>query len=119
MSAPIPTLTPDQLEHVQRLVATLDREQTIWMSGYFAGLAATGAGPGLAAVGPAANGDAAANGTGTSNGNGNGHGDGAALAAPAAAGPATRTLTVLFGTDTGNAKELAGELAQAAQAQGV
>ncbi|WP_210491145.1 assimilatory sulfite reductase (NADPH) flavoprotein subunit [Patulibacter sp. SYSU D01012] len=109
MSSAIPTLTPDQLEHVQRLVATLDREQTIWMSGYFAGLAAQGAAP--AAAGAAPNGVATTNGAAAADGAG-------APAAPAPA-PATRTLTVLFGTDTGNAKELAGELAQAAQAQGV
>lgn len=107
LSAPIPTLTPDQRENVQRLAATLDREQTIWISGYFAGLANAGGAP--VAVGADNGGTASA--------------DGASAGAPAseaaAPAPATRTLTVLFGTDTGNAKELAGELATAAKAQGV
>jgi sulfite reductase (NADPH) flavoprotein alpha-component len=99
---PIPTLTPDQQEHLDRLAASLDRERAIWVSGYFAGLASgpAGASPALPAAA-----------------------DGASAGLPApeapAAAPATRTLTILFGTDTGNAKELAGELATAAKAQGV
>jgi sulfite reductase (NADPH) flavoprotein alpha-component len=103
LSAPIPTLTPDQRENVERLASTLDREQTIWISGYFAGLANAGAGlDGAAAV---ATQDGAAGGS----------------PAPEAAAPAaaTRTLTILFGTDTGNRRELAGELAGAAKAHGV
>jgi sulfite reductase (NADPH) flavoprotein alpha-component len=117
LSALIPTLTPDQRENVQRLAATLDREQSIWISGYFAGLANAGSAPTTAAPGAAAN--------GTSNGaidgalDGSANGASAGAPAPAVAAPAARTLTILFGTDTGNAKELAGELATAAKAQGV
>ncbi|MCK9249916.1 MAG: assimilatory sulfite reductase (NADPH) flavoprotein subunit [Solirubrobacteraceae bacterium] len=97
-------LTPDQRDHVDLLAATLDRDQAIWLSGYFAGLSRTpsaGAAPAGAAA-PAVNGAGTAQPT---------------VAAPAAA-PATRTLTILYGTDTGNSKELAGELAAAAKAQG-
>jgi sulfite reductase (NADPH) flavoprotein alpha-component len=107
LRTPIPTLTPDQREHVERLAATLDREQTIWISGYFAGLANGGAGP---AAAPAADGTAAA-GAGE-------NGAGAPTPAAPSAAPATRLLTILFGTDTGNAKELAGELAEATKARG-
>ncbi|MGX6446872.1 assimilatory sulfite reductase (NADPH) flavoprotein subunit [Patulibacter sp. S7RM1-6] len=102
MSPPISTLTPEQQEHLGRLASALDREGAIWVSGYFAGLAASGADPAAA------------------NGHANGTADVAvppAADAPAAA-PAQRLLTVLFGTDTGNAKELAGEIVAAAQAQG-
>ncbi|WP_022929902.1 diflavin oxidoreductase [Patulibacter americanus] len=117
MSALIPTLTPDQRDSVQRLAATLDREQTIWLSGYFAGLANAGAASALAAPDAATqNGAATADGASAAT---NGASAGAPGAAPAEAAPAARTLTILFGTDTGNAKELAGELATAAKAQGV
>lgn len=100
MPSPVPTLTPEHRESVDRLASTVDREQAIWLSGYFAGLAGqNGTAPaaadgGVAELAPPP-----------------------AQAAPAAA-PA-RTLTVLFGTDTGNAKELAGELQGAAKARGV
>ncbi|MDO9408842.1 assimilatory sulfite reductase (NADPH) flavoprotein subunit [Patulibacter sp.] len=103
-----PTLTPDQLEPLGRLAGSLDRDQAIWLSGYFAGLAGTGtASP--ATVGTPADG-AATNGATA---------DGALVAPPAPAGPAARQLTVLFGTDTGNAKELAGELQTAAKGVGI
>ncbi len=85
---------------MQRLAAALDRDQAIWVSGYFAGLAAQADAPAVAAGASA---------------------PGLAEPAPAApvAAPATRLVTVLFGTDTGNSKELAGELAAAVGAQGV
>jgi sulfite reductase (NADPH) flavoprotein alpha-component len=86
-------LTPDQRAQVDQLADSLDREQAIWLSGYFAGVARSGAAPADLAVA-----------------------DGAA---PAVAGPATRTLTVLYGTDTGNSREVAGQLAEAAQGIGV
>jgi sulfite reductase (NADPH) flavoprotein alpha-component len=118
LSALIPTLTPDQRDSVQRLAATLDREQSIWISGYFAGLANAGSAPAVAGPDAAAlSGAAPANGAGDPAANGTSAG--APAAGPAVAAPAARTLTVLFGTDTGNAKELAGELATAARAQGV
>lgn len=97
----IPTLTPDQQQHLDRLASSLERDDAIWVSGYFAGVVAGAANGASAGVAGSANGDAAP------------------LAEPAAPLPAARLLTVLYGTDTGNAKELAGELAVAAQAQGL
>ncbi|MEV4421563.1 assimilatory sulfite reductase (NADPH) flavoprotein subunit [Patulibacter sp. NPDC049589] len=101
MPSSVPVLTPEHLEHVDRLAGSLDRDQAIWLSGYFAGLAGQGAG-------------GAANGAAT-----NGASAGLVEPSPAAAAPATRLLTILFGTDTGNSKELAGELRGAAKAQGI
>lgn len=101
MSSPLPTLTTDQQEHVQRLAAALDRDQAIWVSGYFAGLAAQGASASAATIAS----------------------DGAGVAQPTATAPpvapSTRLLTVLFGTDTGNSKELAGQLADAVRPHGI
>jgi sulfite reductase (NADPH) flavoprotein alpha-component len=88
-------LTADQLEQVSGLARSLDREQAIWISGFFAGIASR------AVIGEQ---------------------DGAGLAAPAsapAARPATRTLTVLFGSETGNSRELATSLTEGAMAQGL
>jgi sulfite reductase (NADPH) flavoprotein alpha-component len=101
---PVPTLTPDQLTHLDGLAGALDRDGAVWLSGYFAGLAGHAAGPATATNG---------NGTATA------VADAPSPAQDAPAAPATRTLTVLFGTDTGNAKELAGELQGAAKAQGI
>ncbi|MDX8151449.1 assimilatory sulfite reductase (NADPH) flavoprotein subunit [Patulibacter brassicae] len=96
MSTPIPTLTSEQQDQLQRLAPTVDRDQAIWLSGYFAGLAGAGTAP---AALPAD--------------------DGAAAATAAPAAPAARRLTVLYGTDTGNSREVAGQVAAAATAQGV
>ena len=98
MSSSIPTLSPDQQEQLQRLAPSVDRDQAIWLSGYFAGLAGAGA----PAAAPSGEGLAPA-----------------AVAAAAPAGPAARRLTVLYGTDTGNSREVAGQVAEAAAAQGV
>ncbi len=97
------TLTPDQRAQVDQLAPTLDRDQAIWLSGYFAGVAAGGV--------PAA----------ASNGHANGNGNGLVPAevAVAVSAPSTRTLTVLYGTDTGNSREVAGQLAEAAKGIGV
>jgi sulfite reductase (NADPH) flavoprotein alpha-component len=107
LRSPVPTLTPDQLEPLDRLAGTLDRDQAIWLSGYFAGLAGQGSGA------PAATQDGATNGAVPA------LPDGAAPEAQAPAAPAARLLTILVGTDTGNATELAGELQAAAKAQGL
>ncbi len=87
-------LTPDQAEHVERLAASLSRDQASWLSGYFAGLAR------LAEATPA-----------TANGDGR--------RVPARSEPAARLLTILFGSETGNSRELAGSLANAAAAKGI
>jgi sulfite reductase (NADPH) flavoprotein alpha-component len=91
-----PILTADQSEQISRLATSLSREQAIWTSGYFAGLAHTAAIPprnGVNGFGP--------------------HGR-----APAVA-PARRLATILFGSETGNSKELAGSVAEAVSAEGV
>lgn len=100
------TLTPDQHAQVDQLAGSLDRDQAIWLSGYFAGLARAGTGSAVGADGAAA---------AVTNGNGAGH----PAAAPVVAAPTTRTLTVLYGTDTGNSREVAGQLAEAAKGVGV
>lgn len=94
------TLTPDQRAQVEQLAPTLDRDQAIWLSGYFAGLAGGGA-PAAAAA------------------SSNGHGVATADVTAVVAAPATRTLTVLYGTDTGNSREVAGQLAEAAKGVGL
>lgn len=100
------TLTPDQHAQVDQLAGSLDRDQAIWLSGYFAGLARAGTGPAVGTDGAT---------TAVTNGNGNAQADPTA----AAARPTTRTLTVLYGTDTGNSREVAGQLAEAAKGVGV
>lgn len=124
MPPSVPTLTPEHRESVERLSSSVDREQAIWLSGYFAGLAGQGLSPagGAPQNGTATNGALAAAADGvTADGAGvNGHAaDGTSAGESGAAAPATRTLTVLFGTDTGNARELAGELQTAAKTNGI
>jgi sulfite reductase (NADPH) flavoprotein alpha-component len=82
-------LTNDQLLLVEQLASSLDREQSLWASGYLAGYA----GASVASL------------TGALAGAGAG----------ATAASATRTLTVLYASETGNSRELAGLLADAAK----
>ena len=81
-------LTPEQQEHVERLAASVDLEQAIWLSGYFAGLGHRGR------TAPAEE-------------------------APPEVAAGTRTLSILFASETGNGKELARSLADAAGARGL
>jgi len=83
-------LSVDQWQHVEALARSLTPAQARWISGYFAGLDA-----GLMRAGGGA---------------------GEALAAPA---PQGRTLTILYGTETGNARDLGKALAAAASAKGL
>lgn len=96
---PSATLTADQWEQVNRLAMSLDREQAIWISGYFAGLSHQ-ARTATAATEL-----------------------GATLRPPSGVDPAaargTRLLTILFGSETGNSKGLAKSLAEAAKGQGI
>ena len=85
-------LTADQLEQVNELATSLDREQAIWVSGFFAGITHR------AAVG--SDGDAG-------------------MWLPAEPELDSRLVTVLFGSETGNSKELATSLAEAATAHGL
>ncbi len=89
-------LTTSQWEQVDLLAATLDREQAIWVSGYLAG---------RSQLAPPTRGDVP--------------GLGAPAAAALPSGPVGRLATILFATDTGNSKELAGMLSAAAEAKGI
>jgi sulfite reductase (NADPH) flavoprotein alpha-component len=88
-------LTPDQQEQLSWLAGSLDREQAIWVSGYFAGLAHRSPADAVAST------------------------NGAGSHAPVDASPGARQLTILFGTETGNSKELASSLVEAANARGI
>jgi sulfite reductase (NADPH) flavoprotein alpha-component len=83
-------LTLEQWQHVEALARTLTPAQARWISGYFAGLDA-----GLLRAG-------------------------APIADPAAPpAPQGRTLTILYGTETGNSRDLAKGLAAAAAERGL
>lgn len=91
-------LTTDQWTQVNQLATSLSHEQAIWISGYFAGLSHRArAGAAVAEI--------------------------AELAPPSQAGvagaAATRLLTVLFASETGNSKTLAKALVDKAAAQGI
>jgi sulfite reductase (NADPH) flavoprotein alpha-component len=95
---PNSTLTTDQWEQIDGLATSLNHEQAIWISGYFAGLShrarsSVAAEAGIAPRQPSE-------------------------ARPTAAS-ATRLLTVLFGSETGNSKGLAKSLVEAAKAKGI
>lgn len=94
-----PGLSNDQWERINALAVSLKPGQALWLSGYFAGLdynaRALGGFDGLALL-PRDGADA-----------------------PPAAAATTRTLTILYGTETGNSKGLAKSLAEAAQQQGI
>jgi sulfite reductase (NADPH) flavoprotein alpha-component len=93
-----PGLSADQWHRIDALAADLTPEQAIWISGFFAGLSHSARGAAKVVAG-------------------------AARQAPptAAASPAStsRTVTVLFGSETGNGAGLARSLANAATAQGI
>ncbi len=94
-----PILTTTQLEQVSRLASSLNQQQAIWVSGYFAGLSQQAP---AALLAPDA---MLAPGVGSHE-------------APAAV-PGTRLTTILYASETGNSKELAGSLADAAKAEGI
>lgn len=92
MAAPISSPLPDTKHTLlDNLVDGLDASALHWLSGYMAGAAAQ-----LRTAGKAAN---------------------APMAAPAAA--ARQRLTIIYGSQTGNAKRVAEDLARRAQAQGL
>lgn len=97
-------LTPGQWEQMDLLASTLSPEQAIWVSGYLAGRSHVTAAT-LGAAPAAANGSAP--------------GAGAPLTADVPAVPGARTVTILYATDTGNSKELAGILGAATEAKGI
>jgi sulfite reductase (NADPH) flavoprotein alpha-component len=87
-------LTLEQWQLIEQLGRTLTPAQARWISGYFAGLDA-----GLMRAGLA--------------------GDPAAPGAETSAGTQSRTLTILYGTETGNCRELAKGLAASAAERGL
>jgi sulfite reductase (NADPH) flavoprotein alpha-component len=89
-------LSADQWRQINALAATLSAGQALWLSGYFAGLesARTGAGVALA------------------------NAPGAPAPAPDVAAR-TRTLTILYGSETGNSAALARTAAVEAKALGL
>ena len=96
---PGPGLNVDQWNQISALATSLRPGQALWLSGYFAGLdhAARGFGAEASAFLQ----------------------DGGARAAAAPAAIATRTLTILYGSETGNSAALAKALAAAARAKGI
>jgi sulfite reductase (NADPH) flavoprotein alpha-component len=83
-------LSPDQAALLDRLTGGLDAAGLWWLSGYAAGLARAGALPAMRAV-----------------------------ATPAVEAVAPPTLTIVYGSQTGNAKRLAESLASQAEAAGL
>lgn len=99
MEFPGPGFTAEQWEQLKALAVSMKPGQALWISGYFAGL--DHAARGLSA------GDAYAplpllGGT-----------------APASASSAQRSLTILYGSETGNSAELAGVLRDAFRKKGI
>ncbi|GAA3843509.1 assimilatory sulfite reductase (NADPH) flavoprotein subunit [[Pseudomonas] carboxydohydrogena] len=96
---PGPALSQDQWQQISSLATTLSPEQATWISGYFSGVSDSfrlraGSATALAERVPVA----------------------VETAAPAAA---SRTLTVLYASETGNSAALAKAFAQDATAQGI
>lgn len=96
MDHPGSPLNPDQWKLVQQLGQSLTPEQARWISGYFAGVDA-----GLSQI--ASVGEPMASFAATS----------------VQAGVSQRTLTILYGTETGNSTEVAQALAAAARERGL
>ncbi len=96
---PGPGLNADQWNQVGALATSLRPGQALWLSGYFAGIDHAARGFGDDALPLLRDGGAKA------------------VAAPAAV--ATRTLTILYGSETGNSAALAKALAAAARAKGI
>lgn len=96
-SLPGAVLNPAQLEQLNALAGSLNPEQAIWLSGYFAGLGQLPAGTGAVPAGQAGANGVASNG----------------------AGPASRVITILFASETGNSRELADSLSEAARGRGL
>jgi sulfite reductase (NADPH) flavoprotein alpha-component len=92
-------LTTEQWQQVDTLAASLTPDQAVWISGYFAGLGHQARLANSGAEVPV--------------------GFPAVPTKPAPVAPATRTLTVLFGSETGNSASLARTLADAVRRKGI
>ncbi len=93
-------LSAQQWQQINALAATLSPRQALWLSGYFAGLEIARTGTEVATIDPAVVSAPPA------------------APAPAAAAP-TRTLTILYGTETGNSAALARAAAAEAKSLGL
>ena len=93
-------LSAQQWQQINALAATLSPRQALWLSGYFAGLEIARTGTEVATIDPAVVSAPPA------------------APAPAAAAP-TRTLTVLYGSETGNSAALARSAAAEAKTLGL
>ena len=94
MNTNIATLSSEQLEYFSAFVNTLNREQLVWVSGYMAGkLAQTGSSPTAVVTEQAAT--------------------------PATSAISETTLTILYGTRTGNGEGLAKKALKIAKEQGI
>ena len=99
-ASPLPhPLSPEQSDWLGRLTQGLDAPRLWWLSGYAAGLAEARVRPGELAA-------AIAQGAGVAG-------------APAAHAAAATTLTIVYGSQTGNARRVAEQLARQAEAAGL
>lgn len=96
---PSSTLSNDQWEQINLLATSLNHDQAIWISGYFAGL---GHQARTTPIAPALDAEPRSS-----------------LPADSSVVPATRLLTILFASETGNSKSLAKSLAEAVEAKGI
>jgi len=98
--SPVAILNEEQWQKINSAVSGLDANQLTWVSGYLAGLAQAGLaqGNGLQSNGLQSNG---------------------VTAAPAAQPAADKQLTILYGSQTGNAKGVAEQYFNGAQAAGI
>ncbi|MEX2608009.1 MAG: assimilatory sulfite reductase (NADPH) flavoprotein subunit, partial [Kiritimatiellia bacterium] len=89
LSAGVGPLTPEQQHSLNSLLSTLTADQGSWLCGYLAGVNAS-----MAGTAPAA-------------------------APVATGGPESESVTVLFGSQTGNSEGIAGDLVEALKSKGV
>ncbi|TAN10106.1 MAG: sulfite reductase [NADPH] flavoprotein alpha-component, partial [Rhizobiaceae bacterium] len=99
MEFPGPGITLEQWNQVSALATSLRPGQALWLSGYFAGFDHGARALQGEAVFPFK--------------------EAGIPAGEIAPSPSTRTLTILFGSETGNSRLLAKDLAEAARARGV
>ena len=90
-------LTGHKLKALQELIAASSKEEIAWINGYLTGLV----------------------GNGYSNGNGNGHAAATAIGNGQSVTTTVKKVTLAFGTETGNAKKLATNLATVAKKKGI
>lgn len=93
-----PGLTDAQWQRIKELASTLNAEQALWLSGYFAGLD-----HGLREAGGADEGRQPT----------------PQQSAPGSADIAARTITILYGSETGNGADLASRLGAALRSEGL